>query len=88
MQRSWALLTPYHEKAGHTAPRIDRDLAYGDHPRQRLDVHSSGTPGTALPVVVFARGGGFVAGDKHFPGTPRNDFFGAWAARNGYVGVT
>jgi hypothetical protein len=27
-QESWALLTPYHEKAGYTAPRIVRDLRY------------------------------------------------------------
>ena len=41
-QASWALLTPFHEKAGYTAPKIDRDLAYGDDPRHRLDVHSAG----------------------------------------------
>jgi Retinal pigment epithelial membrane protein len=39
-QRSWALLTPYHEKACYTAPRIDRDRRYGEHERHRLDVHS------------------------------------------------
>ena len=39
-QASWALLTPFHEKAGYTAPKIDRDLAYGDDPRHRLDVHT------------------------------------------------
>jgi arylformamidase len=90
VQQTWALLTPYHEKAGYTAPRIDRDRAYGDHPRQRLDVHAGDDPSPASPrpVVVFAHGGGFVAGDKHFPGTPRFDLFGAWAVRHGYVGVT
>ena len=41
-QASWALLTPFHEKAGYTAPQIDRDLAYGDDPRHRLDVHTAG----------------------------------------------
>ena len=41
-QASWALLTPFHEKAGYTAPKIDRDLAYGDDPRHRLDVHTAG----------------------------------------------
>jgi triacylglycerol lipase len=29
-----------------------------------------------------------VAGDKHAPGTPRYDLFGAWAVRHGWVGVT
>ena len=41
-QASWALLTPFHEKAGYTAPKIDRDLAYGDDQRHRLDVHTAG----------------------------------------------
>jgi hypothetical protein len=41
---SWELLTPFHERAGYTAPRIDRDLSYGEHPRHRLDVHTSGSP--------------------------------------------
>lgn len=88
-QASWALLTPFHEKAGYTAPRIDRDLRYGDHQRHRLDVHSTGNPGAAhAPVVVFVHGGGFVAGDKHTPGTPRYDLVGAWAVRHGWIGVT
>ncbi|HEY2269379.1 MAG TPA: alpha/beta hydrolase [Streptosporangiaceae bacterium] len=89
-QRTWALLTPYHEKAGYTAPRIDRDLRYGPNERHRLDVHAGEGPAPAspLPVVVFVHGGGFVRGDKHDPGTPRYDLFGAWAVRHGYVGVT
>ena len=42
VQGSWALLTPFHQKAGYTAPAIDRDRRYGDHERHRLDVHTSG----------------------------------------------
>ena len=37
---------------------------------------------------MFVHGGGFVAGDKHTPGTPRYELVGAWAARHGWVGVT
>jgi predicted esterase len=88
-QASWALLTPFHEKAGYTAPKIDRDLAYGDDPRHRLDVHAAGDGAdTGKPVFVFVHGGGFVRGDKHMPGTPQYDLVGAWAVRRGYVGVT
>jgi acetyl esterase/lipase len=92
-QASWALLTPFHEKLGYTAPSITRDLAYGDHERHRLDVHTAGEPsgdGTAnhgAPVFVFVHGGGFIAGDKHRPGTPVYDLTGAWAVRHGWVGV-
>ncbi|SFJ84291.1 alpha/beta hydrolase [Amycolatopsis sacchari] len=87
-QAVWALLTPFHEKIGYTAPRIDRDLRYGDHPRHRLDVHTGEEPPVAAPVFLFVHGGGFVGGDKNVPGTPRHDLVGAWAARQGWVGVT
>lgn len=88
-QSTWALLTPFHEKIGYTAPRIERDLTYGDHPRHRLDVHSAGHDGarSGVPVFVFVHGGGFTGGDKHTPGTPRYDMVGAWAVRHGWVGV-
>jgi acetyl esterase/lipase len=89
VQGSWALLTPFHEKAGYTAPKIDRDQRYGDHERHRLDVHTSGQPADEpTPVVLFVHGGGFTGGDKHVPGTPMYDHIGAWAVRNGWVGVT
>ena len=90
VQDSWALLTPFHEKAGYAAPRIDRDQRYGDHERHRLDVHTSGAgvAGDRAPVVLFVHGGGFTGGDKRVPGTPMYDHIGAWAVRNGWVGVT
>ena len=84
---SWTLLKPFHDKVGYTAPKVDRDLTYGDHERHRLDVHTSGEEAGA-PVLVFVHGGGFVGGDKHVPGTPMYDHIGAWAVRNGWVGVT
>ena len=88
-QASWALLKPFHEKVGYTAPAIDRDRPYGEHERHRLDVHTSGEPaGELAPVVLFAHGGGFIGGDKHVPGAPMYDHIGAWAVRNGWVGVT
>ncbi|MGH3291992.1 MAG: hypothetical protein ACRDP7_09320, partial [Trebonia sp.] len=86
VETSWALLKPFHDKVGFTAPQVDRDLAYGDHERHRLDVHTAGTKpdgtkpdGTApgAPVFVFVHGGGFVGGDKHVPGTPMYDHIGA-----------
>jgi triacylglycerol lipase len=37
---------------------------------------------------VFVHGGGFIGGDKSVPGSPQYDHIGAWAVRNGWVGVT
>jgi triacylglycerol lipase len=84
---SWALLRPFHEKNGYTAPKIARDLRYGDDERHRLDVHTSAEQGR-VPVFVFVHGGGFIGGDKHVPGSPAYDYLGAWAVRNGWAGVT
>jgi predicted esterase len=89
---SWSLLKPFHDKVGYQAPRIDRDQRYGAHERHRLDVHTSGEEDLAAnhgaPVLVFVHGGGFIGGDKVVPGTPQYDHIGAWAVRNGWVGVT
>ena len=84
---SWSLLRPFHDKVGYQAPKIDRDLRYGAHERHRLDMHTSGEEDGA-PVLVFVHGGGFIGGDKVVPGTPQYDHIGAWAVRNGWVGVT
>jgi arylformamidase len=84
---SWSLLKPFHDKVGYQAPKIDRDQRYGEHERHRLDVHTCGEEAGA-PVFVFVHGGGFIGGDKVVPGTPQYDHIGAWAVRNGWVGVT
>lgn len=86
IEGSWALLTPFHENLGYTAPRVVRDLSYGPHERNRLDVHTGDHAGA--PVLVFVHGGGFVQGDKHVEGTPMYDHVGAWAVRHGWTGVT
>lgn len=39
------------------------DAAYGDHPRQKLDVYWK-QGGAGKPVFVYIPGGGFVGGDK------------------------
>jgi acetyl esterase/lipase len=54
-----------------TSPRagieISRDIAYGDKPRQKLDVYaprSASSGGGNAPVVVFFYGGGWTEGDR------------------------
>jgi triacylglycerol lipase len=75
-------------KGSATDVRIARDLKYGEHERQRLDVF---TPASgfepARPVLIFVHGGGFVAGHKQMPGTAFYDNVGHWAVRNGYNAV-
>ncbi|OGN45422.1 MAG: alpha/beta hydrolase [Caulobacterales bacterium RIFCSPHIGHO2_01_FULL_67_30] len=51
--------------------RVARDIAYGDDPRQRLDLYGPTAPGT-YPVLVFFYGGGWDSGSR--------DLYG-WAAQ-------
>jgi len=51
--------------------RVAREIAYGDDPRQRLDLYAPTAPGT-YPVLVFFYGGGWDSGSR--------DLYG-WAAQ-------
>ena len=77
-------------KAGVT---IARDVAYGTHPRQILDIfkpdNATGAAikrGSAAPVVMFVHGGAFVRGDKRASSEVYDNVL-IWFARQGYVGV-
>ena len=67
------------------ATTVARDIAYGTHPRQVLDVFAAGTDRPA-PVVVFVHGGAFVRGDKRTSDQIYDNVL-FWFARQGYVGV-
>jgi triacylglycerol lipase len=67
---------------------VERNLAYGNHERQRLDVFKPVGADGPRPVLLFVHGGGFVAGDKGAPDAPFYNNIGAWAVQQGYVGVT
>src|SRR5690606_9238926 len=45
--------------------RVQRDIAYGDHPRQQLDVYRPEDTSGPAPIVVFVHGGAFVEGDRN-----------------------
>jgi triacylglycerol lipase len=87
---SHAIYAPFHERAPYVGIQVDRDIAYGSHPRQRLDFFRSVDSGSGppRPVVVFVHGGGFVGGDKSRPGSPYHDNVAVWAVRRNLVGVT
>lgn len=78
------LVLPLLAGAAPTDVQIARDIRYGDAQRHRLDVFTAvGAPAPQRPVLIFVHGGGFIAGDKHTPGTPFYDNIGIWAVRNG-----
>lgn len=71
------------------APRggvtVARDLPYGSHARQCLDVYRPDGARNA-PVVVFVHGGAFVRGAKDINGAMYGNVL-TWFARQGCVGV-
>lgn len=80
------LYAPMFPKSAWVGVRIQRDIAYGSDPLQKLDVFTSdGAHGRKLPVLLFVHGGGFTRGDKHGAFYPDN--ITLWAAKNGMVGV-
>jgi acetyl esterase/lipase len=68
-------------------PPTALDIAYGEHPRQVLDVYAPGAHEGAAPILVWLHGGGFTRGEKRTPGQPFNAHAGSFAAANGFLGV-
>lgn len=81
------LFDPYHEREPYPGVTVSRDHAYGADARQLLDVFEPEAADVSRPVLLFVHGGGFVAGDKHRPGSPYHDNIGLWAVRHGLIGV-
>jgi acetyl esterase/lipase len=86
--QTYALYAPLHEKEPYKGVKVTRDVKYGPHDRNRLDVFTpDNATGGARPVLIFVHGGGFVRGDKKAPNSPFLDNVPLWAARHGIVGV-
>ena len=84
-----ALVAPLHSGASLEGIKLTRDHRYGPHERHRLDTFEPQTAAaSALPVLLFVHGGGFVMGDKTAPGSPFYDNVGLWAVKNGMLGIT
>ena len=66
---------------------IAKDVSYDDAERNVLDIYTANDAeeGSIRPILLFVHGGGFVQGDKSGDFYPDN--VGAWAARNGMVGI-
>ena len=78
--------TRVHEAVPRTSIRESRGLAYGAHPRQRLDIYAPADPGRHRAAVVFVHGGAFTEGDRNrSPEIYAN--VGRYFARHGILGV-
>jgi acetyl esterase/lipase len=69
MPATQAIYAPLLAAQPRAGIEVQRDLAYGADPRQRLDVYRSEhmrdtRPRSAPPVLIVFHGGGFIRGDK------------------------
>jgi acetyl esterase/lipase len=81
-----ATMALYADAVATSAPSVARivDVAFGEHPRQKLDVYRPKQSGA--PVLVFFPGGGFTGGGKdEHPSFYRN--IGVYFARHGYLAI-
>lgn len=61
---------------------IERDLAYGPHPRHTLDIYRAGREAPDAPLILFFYGGGWTWGDR-----ATYAFVGSALAANGVTTV-
>ncbi len=87
-QRTAELYAPLHPKDPYAWLAVTRDLKYGPHERNALDVFTTQNAGAGKPVIVFVHGGGFARGAKRTEGLPFYDNVGLWAVGAEFVGVT
>jgi len=81
------LYAPLLEKEPYNFIKISRNVKYGPHERNVVDVFADDSKFTGRPVLMFVHGGAFVRGSKRPPGSDFYDNVMVFAARNGMVGV-
>jgi acetyl esterase/lipase len=85
VQATYGVVTPLADPLDPAVTRADYDLAYGPHPRHRLDIYRPASDSAIEAVIIFVHGGGFAGGDKGGEGKPFFANIGAWAARHGFA---
>ncbi|MCK1423397.1 alpha/beta hydrolase [Bradyrhizobium sp. 180] len=80
------LYAPLQAKEPYENVTVDRNIKYGQHERNLLDVFRA-TTAEARPVLIFVHGGGYERGDKRAGSSPYYDNVMLWATKNGMVGV-
>jgi len=82
------IAAPDIDPAVYEGVEVVKDLAYGPHERNILDVYRPAGPAEGgRPVLVYVHGGGFVRGAKDSDTTPYFANLGSWAVHQGWVAV-
>ena len=81
IQRTFEAYAPLLRDAPKDGVQVTRDVSYGPHPNQELDVYQPDNR-TGAPIVVFVHGGAYVRGSRGRSGNVLTYF-----ARQGMVGI-
>jgi acetyl esterase/lipase len=81
------LYTPLQEKEPYAGIKVVRDVKYGPHGRNVVDIFTPEAGAAGRPVLMFVHGGGYTRGNKRAPGSAFYDNIMVFAARHGMVGV-
>jgi acetyl esterase/lipase len=81
------LYAPLLEKEPYAGIKVTRDVKYGAHARNVVDIFTPETGVAGRPVLMFVHGGGYTRGNKRPPGSAFYDNVMVFAARHGMVGV-
>jgi acetyl esterase/lipase len=81
-----AIYTPHLQGAGKDGIVADTGIAYGEHPRQRMDIYRPSALERGAPVVVFVHGGAFLRGNMNSNAEIYSNVT-RYIARHGYVAV-
>lgn len=84
-ERTKALYLPYLAASPRGDIEERRDIPYGTHPRQVLDVFRPSGASRA-PVIAFVHGGAFVRGAKEVNAEMYANVL-RWFARHGFIGI-
>jgi len=76
---------PLVKRTSKKSIRVTRDVAYGGHERQSLDIFTTASA-QARPVILFVHGGAFTRGAKSVDGEIYDNVL-YWFARQGFIGV-
>lgn len=89
LQKTQPLFVPLLAKASRADIAATKDLAYGDDPKQKLDIYAPEKTVHGRPVVVYIHGGGLVRGDKDEENTDGliNSNVPVYFAHHGMIGV-
>jgi arylformamidase len=82
-----ALFDPEQRELANHVKAVASNIAYGEHPRQRLDVYAPVDAAGPAPVFIWVHGGGFLRGDKGDAERWPNANAGRFAAVEGFLGI-